>query len=109
MEKNKGQSVSTQDAEVQQKLEQLKGEYSRLNEQRIATDRDKKNLEEQLRVLRDKALRDYGTSDIEDLRKLLEERRRENEQMVEEYRAHIMKIKEDLQEIEETGAAKDKA
>lgn len=109
MEKNKGQSVSAQDAEVQQKLEQLKSEYSRLNEQRIATDRDKKNLEEQLRALRDKALRDYGTSDIEELRKLLEERRRENEQMVEEYRAHIMKIKEDLQEIEETGAAKDKA
>ncbi len=100
MKANSGESK--RDEEVQQKLDQLKGEFNKLNEQRIATDRDKKNLEVQLEALREKAMREYGTSDVEELRNLLEQRRRENKRMVEEYREHISRIKNDLQEIEKS-------
>ncbi len=89
-----------EDANVQERLERLRAEYARLNEQRIATDRDRKNLEEQLRGLRQKAEQEYGTSDVGELRDLLEKRRKENEQMVSQYEEHIREIKEKLQEIE---------
>lgn len=102
MKANSGESVFKRDAEVQQKLDQLKGEFNKLNELRIATDRDKKNLEVQLETLREKAMREYGTSDVEELRNLLEQRRMENERMVEEYREHISRIKNDLQEIDKS-------
>jgi len=107
MEKNNGQSLSEKDTELQRQLEQLKREYNLLNEQRIATERDKKNLEEQLQNLREKALREYGTSDVDELRNLLEKRRTENERMVNEYRDHIGGIKEELESIEKAGTEKD--
>lgn len=93
------------DQEAQKKLQELKTEYNTLNEQRIATDRDKKNLETQLKDLKDKAQREYGTSDVEELRRLLEERRRENERMVNDYETHINNIKFELEKIEKPGAA----
>ncbi|MEN6437250.1 MAG: hypothetical protein ABFD97_01570 [Syntrophobacter sp.] len=107
MEKNNGQSLSEKDTELQRQLEQLKREYSLLNEQRIATERDKKNLEEQLQSLREKALREYGTSDVDELRNLLEKRRLENERMVNEYREHIGGIKEELEAIEKAETEKE--
>jgi len=89
-----------EDTKVQKRLEALRSEYARLNEQRIATDRDRKNLEEQLRGLRQKAEQEYGTSDIGELRSLLEKRRKENEEMVSQYEEHIREIQQKLQEIE---------
>ena len=89
-----------EDAKVQERLERLRAEYARLNEQRIATDRDRKNLEEQLQGLRHKAEQEYGTSDIGELRHLLEKRRKENEEMVSQYEDHIREIKEKLEAIE---------
>lgn len=94
------EAVSSRDMQVQQTLEKLRDEYSKLHEQKIATDRDRKNLEEQLRELRSKAEREYGTSDVDQLRALLEARRQENERMVEEYRQHIEGIKDQLEQIE---------
>lgn len=93
-------TVSNKDVQVQQTLEKLRDEYSKLHEQKIATDRDRKNLEEQLKELRGKAEREYGTSDVDQLRALLEQRRQENERMVEEYRQHVDGIKEQLSQIE---------
>jgi chromosome segregation ATPase len=93
-------TISNRDMRVQQTLEKLRDEYSKLHEQKIATDRDRKNLEEQLKELRSKAEREYGTSDVEQLRTLLEQRRQENERMVEEYRRHVEGIKEQLEQIE---------
>jgi muconolactone delta-isomerase len=94
------EKASARDLDVQQRLETLRKEYGELNEQRIATERDKKNLEDQLSMLREKAQREYGTSDVEELRKLLEQRRSENEKMVADYQNHISGIKEELEKIE---------
>ncbi len=97
---NGGSPEAARDQEVRRRLETLREEYEKLNEQRIATERDRKNLEEQLSDLRDKAMKEYGTSDIEDLRKLLAERRAENEKLVEGYRVHIEGIKTELDRID---------
>jgi ribosomal 50S subunit-associated protein YjgA (DUF615 family) len=99
MDKTEGKSQNN-DLQIQQRLEQLKVEHNKLNTQKIATEQDRKNLESQLKTLRDKALADYGTSDLGELRNLLRQRREENEHKVEEYRKHIEGIKSQLQAIQ---------
>jgi chromosome segregation ATPase len=85
---------------VEKKLVELREEYRKLHEKKIATERDRQNLEERLRELREQAEREYGTSDVEQLRQLLEQRRQENERMVAEYEQHVRGINERLDEIE---------
>ena len=94
--------VSPRDQQVENKLLALREEYRKLHEKKIATERDRQNLEERLRELREQAEREYGTSDLEQLRQLLEQRRRENERMVAEYEQHVRTINERLGEIEST-------
>ena len=49
---------------MQQKLEALKKEYADLHTQKITTEANIKNLEDNLAKLRAAAEKDYGTSDI---------------------------------------------
>jgi hypothetical protein len=88
------------DQQIENKLVELREEYRKLHERKIATERDRQNLEGRLKELRQQAEQEYGTSDIEQLRELLEERRRENERMVAEYEQHVREINERLGEIE---------
>jgi hypothetical protein len=92
--------LSPRDQAVQQHLLELRKQHQSLHERKIATERDRQNLEERLRELHAQAEREYGTSDIEQLRRLLEERRQENERMVREYQQHIEDIQRRLQEID---------
>ncbi len=85
---------------LHEKLEQLKEEYGKLHELKIATARHKKNLEEELQALRQKAEKGQGTSDVEKLRALMEQGRKENEKMVKEYEGYMESIKEKLDSIE---------
>jgi len=94
--------TSPRDQQVENKLLTLREEYRKLHEKKIATERDRQNLEERLRELREQAEQEYGTSDIEQLRQLLERRRQENERMVAEYEQHVRTINERLGEIEST-------
>jgi len=94
------QAGALRDRRVQERLDQLRGEYRKLHEQKISTDTERKSLDEQLRTLREKAEREYGTSDVEELKALLERRRQENERMVAEYEQHIEGIKQGLESIE---------
>lgn len=95
-----GDGVSQRDRQVQERLQKLREEYGKLHEKKIATERDRQNLEERLKELREQAEREYGTSDIEQLRRLLEERRKENERMIYDYQLHVEHIRERLVEIE---------
>ncbi|NLI80753.1 MAG: hypothetical protein GX443_03585 [Deltaproteobacteria bacterium] len=95
---------SVEDQKLQERLAELREEYNRLHEKKIATERDRQNLEERLKELREQAEREYGTSDLEELRRLLDERRRENERMVAEYQQHVESIRARLREIEKTGS-----
>jgi hypothetical protein len=89
-----------QDALVQQKLEALKKEYAGLHTQKITTEANIRNLEDNLAKLRAAAEKDYGTSDIEELKEILETRRQENEARVTTYEQHIRELKENLTAIE---------
>lgn len=91
----------SRDAEVQQKLETLRQEYNVLHTKKITTDANIKNLEENLSRLRASAEQEYGTSDLEKLREILETRRQENEMKVAQYEQHVKEIKEKLAAIEE--------
>ncbi len=93
---------SQEDRQIQERLTRLREEYTKLHTKKIATEQDRKNLEQRLGELRDQAEREYGTSDIEQLRLLLDERRKENERMVAEYQRHIEEIRERLAEIEKS-------
>jgi hypothetical protein len=95
-----GSLISQRDLQVQEQLQVLREEHRKLHEQKIATERDRQNLEERLRELRAQAEREFGTHDLEQLRQLLEERRRENDRMVADYQQHIQDIQGRLQEID---------
>jgi DNA anti-recombination protein RmuC len=96
-----GSLLSPRDQQVQEQLLKLRDQHRVLHERKIATERDLQNLEERLREMRAQAERDYGTSDIDQLRRLLEERRQENDRMVEEYQRHVEDIQGRLKEIDE--------
>jgi hypothetical protein len=95
---------SSRDAAVQQKLETLKKEYAALHTQKITTEANIKNLEDNLAKLRTAAEKEYGTSDLDKLRDILETRRRENETKVLQYEQHVQEIKAKLAAIEEPQA-----
>jgi hypothetical protein len=92
--------VAPRDQQVESKLIELREEYRKLNEKKIATERDRQNLEDRLAELQEQAEREYGTSDLEQLRHLLEQRRQENERMVADYEQHVREINVRLEEIE---------
>jgi hypothetical protein len=92
--------AAPRDQQVESKLVELREEYRKLHEKKIATERDRQNLEARLGELQEQAEREYGTSDIEQLLQLLEQRRQENERMVAEYEQHVREINERLGEIE---------
>ncbi|OIP90390.1 MAG: hypothetical protein AUK55_12870 [Syntrophobacteraceae bacterium CG2_30_61_12] len=92
--------MSPRDQAVQERLEALRSEYEKLSEKRIQTQTMVQNLEEQLQGLREKAEAEYGTSDLEKLEELLEQRRQENERRVTEYQQHIEGIKDQLKAVE---------
>jgi chromosome segregation ATPase len=91
---------SPRDQAVQEKLEVLKKDYRELDTRKIQTETNIRTLEDDLQRLRDQAEKNYGTSDLAELQRLLEERRRENEALVAAYEEHIQAIKERLAEID---------
>ncbi|AEB10749.1 hypothetical protein [Desulfobacca acetoxidans] len=108
MKKTKNESpagnLSPRDTAVQEKLETLKKEYKDLDTLKIRTDQDIANLQKQLDDLEKQAVAEYGTSDLAELEKILEERRQENELRVQEYEQHIQAVKDSLAKIEEPGS-----
>ena len=102
-------AVSPRDQAVQEKLEVLKKDYKGLETRKITTEADIRNLEGELQRLRDQAEKNYGTSDLAELQRLLEERRRENEALVAAYEEHIQGIKDRLAEIDRQPEQEDDA
>ncbi len=93
-------AVSPRDQAVQDKLEVLKRDYRELDTRKITTQANIENLEKELQRLREQAQKNYGTSDLTELKRLLEERRLENERLVAEYEEHIQGIKDRLGAID---------
>ena len=95
---------TTRDEALERELGQLKSEYEKLRDDKVRTEQNLANIEQQLAELRRTAEEEYGTSDPEALARLLAERRAENERLVEEYRKHIEGIRQGIDEIEKSDA-----
>ncbi|MDD4730614.1 MAG: hypothetical protein PHX58_01635 [Desulfovibrio sp.] len=95
-----------QDADqvLQLELNELKREYERLRDEKVRADRDVETLNRQLEDCRAQAEQEYGSSDPQELRALLEQRRKENERLVAEYRRHLEAVRSGLEAVEQAEA-----
>ena len=85
---------------TEQSMEELRQRYTRLHEQKITAAADLKNAEETLSTLKEQARANWGTDDIEQLQKKLEEMTAENERKRAEYQRHLEKIEADLAAVD---------
>lgn len=85
---------------LEQELNLLKEQHKWLHDKKIRTEQELASTTSQLAALEEEAKAQYGTSDPQELTKLLEEKKAENSRLVTEYRAHIMSIKEGLDNLE---------
>ena len=89
------------DAAVEQELARLQADYERMKEDKVRTEQDLANLGRQLEELEARAIREYGTADPDELARLLETRRAENERAVAEYREHLQSVQAGLAATEQ--------
>lgn len=84
-----------------QDIEELRQRFETLREQRTTAQADLRNVEDQLARLKAQAKEKYGTDDLDELRRKLEEMRAENERKRTEYQAHLDGIDSKLADLEE--------
>lgn len=89
-----------QDLTLERELQQLKHAHDQLREDKVRTEENLANLEQQLQELTAEAEAAYGTADPLKLEELLQEKREENARLVSEYRAHIHSVRSALENIE---------
>ncbi|SMP73172.1 hypothetical protein SAMN06265222_11643 [Neorhodopirellula lusitana] len=81
-------------------IEQLKSEYEQLNERKIQAQTQLEEAEKQLKKLQEESEAEFGTSDIDELTKKLEEMEAENEKQRSDYQALLDQISQDLEKVE---------
>lgn len=84
-----------------QTIEQLRDRYEELNSKRIVFQTKRDSALEQLNELKASALKLYGTDDVDQLQKKLEELKAENEAQRKKYQASLDEIDAQLEEIDE--------
>lgn len=84
-----------------QTIEQLRDRYEELNSKRIVFQTKRDSALEQLNELKASALKQYGTDDVDQLQKKLEELKSENEAQRKKYQASLDEIDAQLEGIEE--------
>ena len=83
-----------------QTIEELSERYKKLNEQKIQAGTNLDNAQKQLNELKKKAKREYGTDDLGELKKKLEEMKRKNEEDRANYQESLDKIEAELLDID---------
>lgn len=83
-------------------IDQLKSEYERLNERKVKAETQLEEAEKQLHSLQAEAETEFGTSDIDELTKKLEDMEAQNEKDRSEYQALLDKISSDLNDVEQS-------
>lgn len=93
------------DQAVERELHALKQRYEQLKEKKIRAEQDLSSIRQRLEERRREALAAYGVAEVEELERLLAERRAENRRLVDEYRAHVESVSARLATVEkgETG------
>lgn len=100
MNSNSNQTGTTRDARVEQELNALRRQYEQLRDRKVRTEEAVAQLTHQLETLKSQAEAEYGTSDLKELQQLLEEKRKQNEEVVSKYREHIQQVQADLAQVE---------
>ena len=85
---------------VQKEIEVLRKRHEDLNTKKIQAKTSLDHAETQLRDLKEKAKQEYGTDDLDALRKKLEEMKAENERKCKDYKDHLDTLEKKLDEIE---------
>jgi chromosome segregation ATPase len=92
--------ASETNGDGRQTIEQLQQRYQSLNTKKIQSETNLENARKELDRLRKEALEKYGTDDVEQLRKKLEQMKAENEEKRRNYQADLDRIESELAEIE---------
>lgn len=83
-----------------QGIEELQQRYQTLHAKRITAEADLKNAQKRLDELKQDARAKYGTDDIQELQRKLQEMRDENERKRSSYQCELDRIEDALHEVE---------
>ncbi|WP_018124200.1 hypothetical protein [Desulfovibrio oxyclinae] len=89
------------DQALEQELAELREQHKALETKKIRTEEKISSLTERLKDLEKRATEEFGTADPEELQRILDEKRKENERVVAEYRKHVDGIRKGLEEVEQ--------
>lgn len=84
----------------EQTIEQLQQRYQELNRKKIQAETQRDNAKARLDELKTKAKRDYGTDDVAELQKKLDDMIAENTRKRAEYQEDLDKIEKGLADVE---------
>lgn len=87
--------------EGQEDIDTLKARYEALNKKKIQAETNQEAAEKRLKELKAQALRDYGTDNLEELKKKLDELKAENERQRAQYQTHLAEIESKLTAVEQ--------
>ena len=104
----KANSKSPNKAE-QQTIEELQQRYQALNTKKIEAQTEFRNAKKRLEQLQEAARKEFGTDDIAELQRKLQEMKDENERKRAQYQEDLDGIEGDLAEIENRFAAAESA
>jgi hypothetical protein len=96
--------MPNKDLALPQDIEKLRQRHRALETQKITAEANLNNSEEILQRLKKQAREQYGTDDVEELRKKLEEMKSENQRKCADYQQHLDDIERDLKKVEEMHA-----
>jgi chromosome segregation ATPase len=89
----------------EQTIEQLQERYQSLNKKKIQADTNLEHAHKQLAALQKEAREKYGTDDVAELRKKLDQMTAENEAKRRQYQADLDRIEGELQAVDEKFAS----
>src|SRR6056297_383111 len=84
-----------------QTIDELKARYENLNKRKIQAEANLENARNQLEELKAQARSEFGTDDIEALKKMLADMQAENEQKRAAYQENLDQIEKDLAAVAE--------
>lgn len=89
----------------EQTIEELQARYQQLHTRKIQAETSLQHAQQQLEALQAEAREKYGTDDLAELRKKLEQMKAENEARRKAYQAQLDRIEGDLAAVEAKFAA----
>jgi chromosome segregation ATPase len=93
----------------QQTIEDLQSRYAKLHKAQIEAERDLKNAQDRLDQLKREAREEFGTDDLAELQRKLEQMQKDNEEKRGKYQADLDEIEEKLAAVQKQFDAVEKA